>query len=105
MARIAAPSRSSRREENDMSAPQTNIETQKRRHRGPLIGMAVAVLFGVMLIVYWLLEESATADNPQGSEDPAQTEQPAVEDVNTGTPPVPDASGSGTAPTTPATSP
>jgi len=47
-----------------MSAPRTNIETQKRRHRGPLLGMIAAVLFGVSLIVYWLIEEVATADNP-----------------------------------------
>ena len=48
-----------------MSAPRTNIETQARRHRGPLIGMALVVIFGVTLIVYWLLEEAATADTPR----------------------------------------
>ncbi len=47
-----------------MSAPNTNIDKQARRHRGPLIGMALAVLFGVLLIVYWLFEESAQSDPP-----------------------------------------
>lgn len=48
-----------------MSAPQTNIEVQKRRHRGPLIGMAVVVVFAVGLIVYWLIKEAANGDSPQ----------------------------------------
>ena len=29
-----------------MSAPDTNLERQRRRHIGPLIGMAVAAIFG-----------------------------------------------------------
>ena len=36
-----------------MSAPQTNIEKQKRWHRGPLVGMA-AVIFFVGLMFLWL---------------------------------------------------
>ncbi len=51
-----------------MSAPQTNLEKQKRRHKGPLIGMAAVVLFGVGLIGYWLIEESAMSENPVGSD-------------------------------------
>lgn len=47
-----------------MSAPKTNIDTQKRRHLGPLIGMALVVTFGVGLIVYWQFEESAQGDSP-----------------------------------------
>jgi hypothetical protein len=34
-----------------MSAPQTNIETQKRRHWGPLFGIALAVLVGAVMAV------------------------------------------------------
>ncbi len=49
-----------------MSAPNTNIDKQKRRHRGPLIGMALVVIFALALTVFWLLDEAATADNPQG---------------------------------------
>ena len=51
-----------------MSAPQTNIEKQKRRHRGPLIGMALAVVFGVGLIVYWMLDEAAEGQSPLDAE-------------------------------------
>lgn len=47
-----------------MSAPKTNIETQKRRHIAPLIGMALAVIFGVGLIVYWQFEEAAQGSSP-----------------------------------------
>lgn len=47
-----------------MSAPRTNIETQKRQHIAPLIGMALVVIFGVGLIVYWQFEESARGDSP-----------------------------------------
>ncbi|MDZ4088583.1 MAG: hypothetical protein U1E69_17475 [Tabrizicola sp.] len=47
-----------------MSAPHTNMETQKRRHRGPLIGMALVVIFGVALIVYWQFEEAAQGNSP-----------------------------------------
>lgn len=54
-----------------MSAPQTNIEKQKRWHRGPLIGMALAVIFGVGLIFFWMIEESANGANP-GANDDAQ---------------------------------
>lgn len=50
-----------------MSAPEVNIEKQKRRHRGPLIGMAVVVLFVVVLIIYWPSEEAPT-DLPQGTD-------------------------------------
>ena len=50
-----------------MSAPETNIETQKRRHRGPLIGMIVVVIFAVGLIVWWMLEQTALSEPPQGS--------------------------------------
>lgn len=55
-----------------MSAPHTNLETQKRRHRGPLIGMALAVIFGVALIVYWQFEEAAQGNSPT-----SDTVQPA----------------------------
>jgi hypothetical protein len=46
-----------------MSAPQTNIEKQRRRHRGPLIGMALVVLF----------EEASQAPDAVQSTVPAAT--------------------------------
>lgn len=62
-----------------MSAPQTNIEKQRRRHRGPLIGMALVVVFGVLLITWWLFEEASQAASPsEGTAAPAiSTEVPA----------------------------
>jgi hypothetical protein len=63
-----------------MSAPRTNIETQKRRHRVPLLGMIAAVVFGVIMIGYWLIEEVTTADNPRETAPRTQA---------TGAPPVP----------------
>jgi len=51
-----------------MSAPNTNIEKQKRRHIGPLVGMGAVVVFGVGLIIYWQFEEAA-GGQPPTSED------------------------------------
>jgi hypothetical protein len=72
-----------------MSAPRTNIETQKRRRWVPLAGMALVVLFGVGLILYWIFEEVATAPEdvgeevrpilaPPGAEAPAEADAPGV---------------------------
>jgi hypothetical protein len=41
-----------------MSAPQTNLERQKRRHRGPLIGMAVGLIVVGILFVLFLGDTS-----------------------------------------------
>ncbi len=38
-----------------MSAPKTNIDKQNRRHRGPLVGMWIAVGLVLLLFVIWLL--------------------------------------------------
>lgn len=58
-----------------MSAPDTNTEKQARRHRGPLIGILVAVIVAGFAAVYFtgaddLVEEDATtsaADDIQGN--------------------------------------
>ena len=34
-----------------MSAPHTDLEKQKKRHKGPLFGMGAMVAFGVIIIV------------------------------------------------------
>ncbi|MDP3339683.1 hypothetical protein [Frigidibacter sp.] len=44
-----------------MSAPQTNIEKQKRRHWAPLVGSALVVVFGVAMILWWMTEEAVEA--------------------------------------------
>jgi flagellar basal body-associated protein FliL len=61
-----------------MSAPQTNIERQKRRHAGPIIGMVVVVAFALGLLFAFITflssngqpEESPTS---QGIAIPADT--------------------------------
>jgi hypothetical protein len=58
-----------------MSAPQTNLEKQRRRHWAPLLGTIAVTVFGVVLIVYWLFEEAAQSDPPS----PAGTEAGTVE--------------------------
>jgi hypothetical protein len=65
-----------------MSPPDTNLKKQKRRHRGPLIGMALAVVFGVGIILYWIAEEAVMAPGPEaGGEDvtPADIREGDVE--------------------------
>lgn len=69
-----------------MSAPNTNIDKQARRHRGPLIGMALVVVFGVALILYWLMEESAQSDPPAPQD---QIEQQSGAAPTTATPVTP----------------
>jgi hypothetical protein len=46
-----------------MSAPQTNLPKQRRRHRGPLIGLVAVVLFAVGLI-FWLAMRTADQGTP-----------------------------------------
>ena len=71
-----------------MSAPQTDIEKQKRWHRGPLIGMALVVIFGVGLIFFWMLEESANGATPVAAED-MQPQNPPLDPTPPTTEPVP----------------
>jgi hypothetical protein len=51
-----------------MSAPQTNIERQKRRHAGPLLGMLAGVGFVALLFIGYVGYLSV---NGQTSQDPA----------------------------------
>ena len=46
-----------------MSAPDTNIDRQKKRHRGPLIGIAIGALFAFVLFGYFMSEQ-LDADAP-----------------------------------------
>ena len=51
-----------------MSAPQTNIERQERRHATPIFGIAAAVIFGVV-VGFFLSTGTAIfkADEPNGA--------------------------------------
>ena len=60
-----------------MSAPQTNIEKQQRRHRGPLIGMAVVVALVAIGFVWWLGIESGNPDLAPGAQSPLVTPESA----------------------------
>lgn len=60
-----------------MSAPDTNLEKQKRRHKGPLVGIALALLFGVGLVAYWSFYVSATGGSPGAQETTPALTQPA----------------------------
>ena len=52
-----------------MSSSNTNIETQARRHRGPLVGIALAVVFAALLfggLMAWTAYQPSnpTAESP-----------------------------------------
>lgn len=81
-----------------MSAPQTNIETQERRHRGPLIGMIFAVIAVGIGFVWWLGYEAAESDPAQGSQ--TQIDGRTGEEVPAPTPdaPIAPTAGPATAP-------
>jgi hypothetical protein len=46
-----------------MSAPRTNLETQGRRHRGPIIGIIAAMVFALGLL-FLLMTETAENGTP-----------------------------------------
>jgi hypothetical protein len=49
-----------------MSAPRTNIETQSRWHRAPLIGMVAAVVFALGLLFWQMMMTVPDATPPAG---------------------------------------
>lgn len=62
-----------------MSAPQTNIEKQERRHRGPLVGVVVAAVVALLGLVVWLVAFDTDQPGPAGQ---TGTEQAAPEVKN-----------------------
>ncbi len=64
-----------------MSAPQTNIEKQERRHRPALGGMTIAVGFAALLFVGWILWVFAAGNTPGESD--AERVVPGAEAVET----------------------
>ena len=50
-----------------MSAPDTNIEKQQERHKGPLAGMTLAVLFASVLLAGLVIWTFAQGDDPEGA--------------------------------------
>lgn len=51
-----------------MSAPNTNVETQEKRHRPSLGGMSIAVGVAALLLLGWLVWIFAAAEGPEGAE-------------------------------------
>ncbi len=48
-----------------MSAPKTNIEVQKKRHWGPLLGIAVVLLFAALITAWFMGWLAVTGDTPR----------------------------------------
>ncbi len=46
-----------------MSAPNTNVEKQAKRHAGPLVGIIGAVIFGAILLTVYLFYIAAPTDD------------------------------------------
>ncbi len=51
-----------------MSQPETNLKKQTRRHRGPLLGMALGGIFVVGLLVWYLFSLAAEGQQPAGAD-------------------------------------
>lgn len=68
-----------------MSPPDTNLRKQKRRHKGPLIGMAVGVTVALLLLG-WLFSRTLMGTPETDQTAPAQVEDstgmPAQGDVS-----------------------
>ena len=52
-----------------MSAPHTDVEKQKKRHKGPLAGIRAVVLWAVVLLVLLLAYVLFTGDAPEGADE------------------------------------
>ncbi len=50
-----------------MSASNTNLKTQTKRHRGPLFGIVVSLLWAGVLFVGFMIWTSYQADNPSAT--------------------------------------
>ncbi|TNF20760.1 MAG: hypothetical protein EP318_09705 [Rhodobacteraceae bacterium] len=51
-----------------MSAPDTNLEKQKRRHKGPLAGIKLGLAVVALLFAGFLVWTFAQSDGPEGAE-------------------------------------
>jgi hypothetical protein len=87
-----------------MSAPRTNIETQSRWHRAPLIGMIAAVAFALGLLFWQMMmvaEDGTPVDSganqidgrtgePVPDASPPAGDPPTIPDGDLPTPPMPE---------------
>ncbi len=65
-----------------MSAPDTNTERQKRRHRPALMGIGTAGAVAVVLLAGLLVYITVTADAPEGAETQIDGRTGAVVDTD-----------------------
>lgn len=61
-----------------MSAPETNIEKQKRRHFGPIIGIAAGLVFAAIILVVYLVTISGSGEEIPGATDEPEVVAPAT---------------------------
>ena len=67
-----------------MSSPQTNLEKQKRRHIGPIVGISAALAFAAVMFFAWTFWSAQEATPPEGADvqidgrtgEPSQTDAP-----------------------------
>ena len=60
-----------------MSAPQTNLDKQRRVHKGPIIGITVVlilVLLGFVVWIFWEVDGSDSGDSNVPTEVPSQSD-------------------------------
>lgn len=55
-----------------MSAPQTDPAKQRRRHRGPLIGITLVLIFVALIFLWWVLGDVAQS----GGQDNSNVDEP-----------------------------
>lgn len=48
-----------------MSSPDVNIEKQKKRHKGPLIGIVAVLVFAGIMALVWAGGDDLTEDDAQ----------------------------------------
>ena len=65
-----------------MSPSDTDPQREKRRHRVPLILIALVVVFGVGIILFWVAEEAFMAPGPETGEQEAPAAELSEGDVN-----------------------
>ena len=67
-----------------MSAPNTDLEKQERRHRGPLRGMAGVLIFAAILLVVFIAYMFASNDGVEGADEVIDGRTGEVEDAAPG---------------------
>ena len=51
-----------------MSAPKTDLDKQKKRHRGAMTGIITVVVFALILLAILMVFISANGNDPEGAD-------------------------------------